>query len=1145
MSHPKTRKNTAPKTPEAEATPDPLASPSPDGRHGSGFFIVGIGASAGGLSAFEAFFSSMPPDVEPNMAFVIVQHLAPDHKSLLPELIRRYTRLQVYEVEDNMVIQPNCVYIIPPDCDMVVMNGSLQLLRPAASRLQRLAIDFFFRSLAQDQREHAVGIVLSGMGSDGAQGIRAIKSEGGMVMVQAPASTEYDGMPRSALDTGLVDYELLPAAMMPRLLAYVQHAAMRPDSEMSRLATKGELALKKICGLINTEVGHDFSQYKPSTLNRRIARRMAVHQIANLDEYVSFLNQTPVEVEALFRDLLIGVTSFFRDLQAFDALEVKGLPYAFSGKPAESVFRCWVPACSTGEEAYSLAILLSERQATLKQSLKIQIFATDIDARAIAAARRGFYPASIANDLSPERLAHFFEAEPNGAGYRIQKSLRDMIVFSEQDVIKDPPFSMLDMISCRNLLIYMGTPLQKKLLDTFLYALNPGGLLFLGSSETVGDYIDRFASLDRGARLYKSIKPALSARSQASTRFALPEILPVSAALRQGRKGAFPVKSRMRELAEQALMLQVAPAAILVDDTGEVCYLHGRTGMYLEPPPGDIGAMNILKMAREGLRLELTTALLKAKASQELVRCPGLRVKTNGHFATVNLTVRPLAEDPDPARTGAPSGSSLYLVILEEAPEAARAHSVEVSSEILPGESGQIVALKRELRAKEDHLQGVFEEMETSNEELKSSNEELQSLNEELQSTNEEFETSKEELQSANEELVTINSEQQTKVAELTRMNNDMVNLLAGTNIATLFLDTKLRVMRFTPAITEIINLLPVDEGRFLGHIRNNLDDYSRLVEDAQGVLDTLMPREIEVRSAAQKWYFVRIQPYRTINNVIEGVVIVFFDITSMKQAQGKQREAESVLRVAMDQSPVGIAIADAPSGMLRYMNPAGLGIRGVDAKYLLQEIDLTKYVSIGSLFDLAGVPLKPDEVPLARAVSHGEASSLEFIVRNAKGEDRIVMANASPVRDEQGKVFAGIAVFQDVSDDRRREQLKRKEEGLERLAVVVNDSNDAVTVQDLEGRILAWNPSAVRLYGWSEKEALAMNIRELITTDQRDEALAVMRRLCQSDTLEAYRLKRLTKDGRIVEVMVTASALINEAGRIYAISTTERVIHE
>jgi two-component system, chemotaxis family, CheB/CheR fusion protein len=864
------------------------------------FPIVGIGASAGGLAAFEAFFSGMPAETDPGMAFVLVQHLAPDHKSILTDLIRRYTRMQVFEVEDGMTVQPNCTYIIPPGRDMAFLNGALQLLEPAAPRGQRLPIDFFFRSLAQDQRERAIGIVLSGTGSDGTLGVRAIKGEGGMVMAQTTASTEHDGMPRNALATGLVDFELPPADMPTQLIAYATHAFGRPP-ETAPATPKAENALKKIFILLRNQTGHDFSHYKPATIRRRIERRMAVHQIETLDGYVTFMQATPAETEALFRDLLIGVTHFFRDPEAFAALEAQVIPKLFAGRPAGATLRVWVPGCSTGEEAYSLAILLQERLEAQRQSLTLQVFASDLDSHAVAVARAGIYPTSIAADLTPERLARFFTPEPGGTdgnatAYRIHKNIRDLLVFSEQDVIKDPPFSKLDLVSCRNLLIYMGAELQKRLIPLFHYALNPGGFLFLGTSETVGEHLELFSGLDRKAKIYQRRDNIHGLPRAAPGRFLPP---PAGAqeepSARPATRKAAPAKLPLRELTETALLQEIVAAAALVTAQGDILYLHGRTGPYLEPAPGEAGVNNILKMAREGLKHNLITALHKAIGTLETVRCPGLRVKTNGHYSTVNLIVRRAATPATPSET------PLFLVVLQEAVSDVSDRS-DMSDKSDPPDA-RIAALKQELCAKEEYLQAANEELETANEELKSSNEELQSVHEEMQSTNEEMETSKEELQSVNEELATVNAELQAKVADLSRVNNDMNNLLAGSGIATVFVDHQLRILRFTPAATRLINLILADVGRPVGHIVSNLKGYDRLPQDVQAVLDTLLPKEAQVQTAEGKWYAMRILPYRTLDNVIEGAVITFVDITDRKLAEDARRELEQKFRALHERS--------------------------------------------------------------------------------------------------------------------------------------------------------------------------------------------------------------------------------------------------
>jgi two-component system, chemotaxis family, CheB/CheR fusion protein len=882
-----------------------------------GFPVVSIGASAGGLAAFEAFFSGMPAATEPGMAFVLIQHLAPDHKSILTELIRRCTRMQVFEVEDGMEVMPNCTYIIPPNFDMSFINGRLQLIKPSAPRGRRLPIDFFFRSLAKDQGEKAICIVLSGTGSDGTLGVQAVKGEGGMVMVQNLDSTEYDGMPRSAIATGLVDYELPPSEMAAQLIAYVEHAFGKHPPTVSVPVSKAEDTLKKIFVLLHAQTGHDFSQYKPSTINRRIERRMAVSQIQTIDEYVDLLQQNPSEMESLFHDLLIGVTSFFRDPEAFQALEELVIPKLFAGKPSDGTIRVWSPGCAMGEEAYSLAILLAEYQEAHKQSFKTQVFATDIDGKAIATARTGIYPSGIATDITPARLTRFFAAEAEGSAYRIHKAIRDMLIFSEQDVIKDPPFSKLDLISCRNLLIYISAEQQKKLIQLFHYALNPGGFLFLGTSETVGEFGDRFATIDRKLKLYQRKEDAQGMQRRSMSQ-CLPSIAAVGAAhLQTTGKATIAGKMSLRELTEQALLQQVAPTGALVNGHGDIFYLHGRTGLYLEPAPGDAGVNNILKMARKGLRHELTMALHQAAGAKEIVSRLGLRVKTNGDFTTANLTICPLAPRPAGPVPGLRTKGSapapaleprLYLVILEEAPGQGGAAGpkgtpldpaqVQQTTSPADGTDAYIENLMQELRDKEEYLQGA-------NEELKSTNEEMQSINEELQSTIEELETSKEELQSINEELTTVNSELQTKVTDLSRTNNDMNNLLAGTSIATVFVDMRLCILRFTPTATRIINLIFSDVGRPVGHIVSNLVGYDSLVSDVQAVLNTQVPHEVDVQTVEGKWYSLRILPYITLDNVIEGAVITFIDISEVKKIQNDLQKALDDIRTLRGIIPI------------------------------------------------------------------------------------------------------------------------------------------------------------------------------------------------------------------------------------------------
>jgi two-component system CheB/CheR fusion protein len=812
------------------------------------------------------------------MAFVLVQHLSPDHQSLLVELLGRHTHLLVLQATDGVVVQPDCVYVIPPDRDMALVDGALRLLEPVLPRGQRLPIDFFFRSLAASLHERAIAVVLSGTGHDGTQGLRAIKGEGGLVLAQTPAGAEFDGMPRSAIDTGLVDLVLAPADMPAQLRKWTQRASGTPSRPEASPAAE-EAGLSKLFLLLRLQTGHDFSQYKLGTVQRRVERRMAVNHLDDIADYVKLAQKSPAEVIALFRDLLISVTSFFRDPDVFTVLETRVLPKLLAAKGSGASVRVWCAGCSTGEEAYSLAILLSERQEQLRQNFKVKVFATDIDAQAIATARAGVYPASIAADVSPERLARYFTRENGGASYRVHKSLRDMLVFSEQDVIKDPPFSRLDLVSCRNLLIYLSGELQKKLMPLFHYALNPKGALLLGTSESVGEFSDLFHAVDRKLKVYLTRADRVRRTPQAVPRPPA-RALPADAAPVAGK--ADPARLPLRKLTEQALLEHLGGAAAVVDAQGDLLYLHGRAGQYLEPALGEVKVSNLLTMARAGLRQSLTAALHRAVTDQAVARRADLRVKTEHGTVALDLTVRPLSHHaPD---------VPLYLVVFDKSVAPLRE---KVTARPPRGANARITELTRELQAKEEYLQASLEAQETTNEELKSSNEEMQSVNEELQSANEELETSKEELQSVNEELATVNGELQAKVSELSRSNNDMANLLAGTGVATVFVGHALDILRFTPAATQVMNFIPTDVGRPIGHIVSNLVGYDCLVDDVRQVLDTLAAREVEVQTRTGAWFLLRIRPYRTIENVIEGAVITFVDITELRRLQQSQREGK------------------------------------------------------------------------------------------------------------------------------------------------------------------------------------------------------------------------------------------------------------
>ena len=894
--------------PQREATPatadeEPAAAVS----SATDFPIVGIGASAGGLAAIEAFFSALPSD-DPGMAFLLVQHLSPDHKSILTEIVQRYTRMEVHEVEDGMQVRPNCTYIIPPSRDMTLVNGALHLSPATTVRGGlRLPIDVLFRSLARHQGDRAIGVVLSGSGSDGALGVRAIKGEGGVAVAQTPETAEHDSMPRNAIATGMVDYVLPPRDMPEQILAYARHAFQRVGRKRPPLP-KLEDALKRLCVLLRSQTGHDFSQYKETTLLRRMERRMALHGTDDPEEYLQYVRENVPEVEGLFRDLLIGVTNFFRDADAYQVLQEKVIPQLFERKSPDEAIRVWICGCSTGEEAYSIAILLQEHMDNLKRAARVQVFATDIDREAIEHARAGVYPASIAADVKHERLARYFVFDQEHGTYRVQKAIRDLLVFSEQDVIRDPPFSRLDLVSCRNLLIYLKADLQRRLMHLFHYALRSNGVLFLGTSETVGDLGNHFTPIDRKWKLYQR-----QPEDQGLPRMTLGEFMTSIATPDRQVRPQTPEpgdrRNDLRSITEQALVAHYAQVGVLIDSRGQVLHILGRTGRFLEPATGD-AAMNIVSMAREGLARPMSTALHKVVTSKEPFHQRGVRVRANGGYINVNLTVRPTA------LPGAPT--DIYLVVLEEVTEPPLAPD---STSHDSGDGGSRIAfLEQELRSKEEYLQTTLEEMETTNEELKSTNEEMQSVNEELQSTNEELETSKEELQSVNEELSTVNAELQDKVADLSRANNDMNNLLAGTGVGTLFIDHQLRISRFTPATTQVINLIHHDVGRPIEHVVTNILSYDSLVADVRSVLDSLQPREAEVQSKAGAWYLMRIRPYRTIENVIEGAVITFFDISERKRAELALRASESRFQAICQQAFAGISQMDL-SGRLLFAN--------------------------------------------------------------------------------------------------------------------------------------------------------------------------------------------------------------------------------
>ncbi len=848
--------------------------------------VVGLGASAGGLEPLEQFFAAVP--ASSGLAFIVVQHLDPTQKALLAELLQRVTSLTVCEGRESMRVEANHVYVIPPNAELSLAHGLLHVIPPTAPRGKRLPINVLFSSLARDQGAAAIGVVLSGMGSDGTKGLLALKAVGGLTVVQEPSSAQFDSMPRSAIAAGGADIVTLPADMPARILDRVARPghSTSPDADPAPDPTPtGQPfdppadTIESIFGLLRERTRHDFSLYKPSTLNRRIERRMVIHGLAAVADYVRFLRQNPQEIDLLFKELLIGVTSFFRDAAVWQCMLDSALPALLARRGGETKLRAWIAGCSTGEEAYTLAIVFSEALRRLPEhhDCTLQIFASDLSPDAIATARAGRYPAAISACMPPDYVARYFTIQ--GDALVVAKPLRDMVLFAQHDVVLDPPFTRLHILSCRNLLIYFDTTLQRRLLPLFHYSLRPGGLLLLGNSETVGSFSKLFEPVDPKLRLY------LSRRSEtaAGPEFLLRSFPPLSKLTKEtpmpSSPDTAPGGDSLQAAADHVLLQVHAPPSVVVNAAGDIVYISGRTGRYLEPAAGKAN-WNFHAMVRESLREPVANALRQALAKDEAVHLRGLPLTGVGGMQGVDITVQPLHEPaalldtvmivfhdvaaPAPARGGRRRGAT--------AGEAAHAAEVQLCR---------------------DEIQSLREETRASREELQSANEELQSTNEELQSANEELSTSKEEMQSMNEELQTVNAEMQSKLDDLTLAQSDLKNLLNSTEIAMLFLDQKLNVRRFTDRAAKIINLRDSDIGRPLSDLTTSLQ-YPALSDDASETLRTLAFSEKQVQSSDLRWFAVRIMPYRRLDNMIDGAVITFVDITATKQLEAVLRKDAS-----------------------------------------------------------------------------------------------------------------------------------------------------------------------------------------------------------------------------------------------------------
>ncbi|MDO9096154.1 MAG: chemotaxis protein CheB [Rubrivivax sp.] len=837
-----------------------------------GVRIVGLGASAGGLEPLEQFLGKVPSNS--GLAYLVVQHMDPTHKTLLAELLQRVTAMPVHEAVDGHRIEADSVYVIPPDAELTVLAGALQLAKPGEPRGQRLPIDVLFASLARELGDQAIGVVLSGMGSDGTQGLQAIKTQGGLTLAQQPDSAQFDSMPSSAIAAGCVDIIAVPADLPVRIVS-ITGPQPRSDRPAAEGPSHAKAPLETILALLHEHTRHDLALYKSNTLVRRIARRIAVHGLDSMESYADFLRANPQELNLLFKELLIGVTSFFRDPEVWQDLQDKVLPalierHAVGAGP----MRAWVVACSTGEEAYSLAMAFIEALDAVPEGNRpdMKIFATDLNADAIAAARGGRFAATVAADLTPQRLARFFAKRPDG--YQIDKRVRDMVLFAQHDVTMDPPFTRLDIVSCRNLMIYFGTTLQRRLVPLFHYSLQPGGVLLLGASETVGRAQSLFQSLDQKSRLYWRSDnggnggAVVFPTSRRSTKRSAQQEAPLA-----------PIDTpptNLQALADHVLLQSFSPAAVLVNGGGDILYISGRTGRYLEPAAGKAN-WNIHVMARPAIRAQLAVALRTALQEKKSIELPALRLDDETTTA-VAITVQALSQPK--------SLAGMAMIVFRDVVAHPSRRGRRTSP---PGAADQ--ALSEELLRSREEISALRQEMRASQEELQAANEELQSTNEELQSANEELTTSKEEGQSMNEELQTINGELQTKLDDLALAQSDMQNLLNSTDIATLFLDKHLNVRRYTEQMAKVIHLREGDIGRPLSELASTLQ-YPDLHADVKETLRTLAFSEKQIATSDGHWFTVRIMPYRTLANVIQGVVITFVDITVAKELESRLRKA-------------------------------------------------------------------------------------------------------------------------------------------------------------------------------------------------------------------------------------------------------------
>jgi two-component system CheB/CheR fusion protein len=1074
------------RTTAADEPERPSSTPS---AQPEAFPIVGVGASAGGLEAFTELLHNLPQTT--GMAFVLVQHLDPTHGSVLREILARTTKIPVIEVTDAMAVKRDHIYVIPPNANMVVERGTLRLVPRTLTRGQHMPINYFFQSMAEELGTRAIGVILSGTASDGAEGCTAIKVAGGITFAQDEASAKYTSMPRSAVNAGGIDFVLPPKLIAQELTRIGKHPYItRMHAEEAELGRE----MNTLFSLVHRATGVDFTHYKQTTLQRRINRRMVLHKLEKLSDYLAYIKQVPSELDELYRDLLIHVTSFFRDTQAFEALRAIVFPKLLQNrKPTDSPVRIWVPGCSSGEEVYSIAIVLLEylweHAATLPLASaagkEVQIFATDLSEQALDRARSGLYAESSVVEVSPERLKRFFVRLDGG--YQINKAIRDMCIFAKQNVANDPPFSNLDLISCRNLLIYLGQTLQKRVIPTLHYALKPDGYLMLGESESLGSYADQFTLIDKKNKIYQKKKTSPLTAARLFTY--VTDMDYSSRKSNQSKLGKSETGFTVEKEVERILSSRFVPASIVVNEEMDIVQFRGRTGAYLEPPAGQ-PTFSLSKMAREGLLIDLRSALSKAKKDSTTVRKEGVRIKSNGGTREIALEVIPV-------RTPGSSERFYVVVFLDEAvekgPQARNKGRVQKPTR-KETVSARERGLNHEITQLREQLQSLIEERDTTAEEYKSANEEVLSANEELQSTNEELETAKEELQSSNEELTTLNEELHNRNTELSATNNDLVNLLANVNVPVVMIGYDLRIRRFTPSAQKLLNLLPGDVSRRIGEIRPNidLDDMEKIVRET---VDSAIAQEREVRESNGTWYSMRVRPYKTWDNKIDGAVVSFQDIDVFKRTVEETRQyADAVIENARE--PILVL-----SGDLRVTVANRAFYRAFQVTREETEDRLIFELGNGQ-WDIPKFRKMLGEIlPSNSRIDDFEVEHAFPLLGN-----RVMLLNARRVESQNVRQSILLSI-EDITERRKHGEVLRQQTALLELA------HDAIVVRNFTGSIEFWNKGAEELYGWKKEEALGKPIYQLLRTEFPKPVAEIEAELVQSGRWEGE-LVHSTKSG-------------------------------